>query len=200
MNSEFWSDFNGIEEYRNAFDSDWCKKLIDLFEERSKMQLTEYQRSGKNQDQRIFMDVASHNKMYHVDSDVVDEFYTTVAKWYEEQYKAKYTILTQEKNIAVCQHSPKGMSIQKSLPHQGYHYWHCETGSISTSCRAVTYTLYLNNVEKGGETEFIYAGIKVKPEEGKLIFFPTNYIATHRGNPLYKGVKYLVSGWYTWDE
>ena len=45
--------FNGIEEYKNAFDKAYCKQLIDLFEERSKMQLTEHQRSGKNQDERI---------------------------------------------------------------------------------------------------------------------------------------------------
>jgi len=192
--------FNGIEEYRNAFDQTWCKHLIDVFEERSKMQLTQHQRSGKNQDERIVMDISSHNRMYHVDNTLCEEFYQTVAKWYEEQYKAKYSILTNDKNIATVQHSPKGMSIQKSLPHQGYHYWHCENSALAVSCRMMTYTLYLNDVDEGGETEFLYAGVKIKPEAGKLVFFPTNFLATHRGNPIYKGVKYLITGWYTWDE
>ena len=192
--------FNGIEEYRNAFDQTWCKHLIDVFEERSKMQLTQHQRSGKNQDERIIMDISSHNRMYHVDNTLCEEFYQTVAKWYEEQYKAKYSILIADKNIGVVQHSPKGMSIQKTLPHQGYHYWHCENSCLTVSCRMMTYTLYLNDVEEGGETEFLYAGLKIKPETGKLIFFPTNFLATHRGNPIYKGVKYLITGWYTWDE
>jgi len=190
-------NFNGIEEYRNVFDSSWCEHLIDVFEERSKMQLTQYQRSGKNQDERIFMDMSNHNQMYHADGKLCEEFYQTVAKWYEEQYKAKYTVL--KGTLAVVQHSPKGMSIQKTLPHQGYHYWHCENSALAVSSRVVTYALYLNDVEEGGETEFLYAGVKVKPETGKLVFFPADFVAAHRGNPFYKGVKYLVTGWYTWD-
>ena len=188
--------FNGIEEYKNAFDKAYCKQLIDLFEERSKMQLTEHQRSGKNQDERIMMDLSNHNKMYHVDWNMCEIFYQTINGIFEEKYKEKYNILA----TGCRQHSPKGMSVQKSLPHQGYHAWHGEISSLQTASRIVAYTLYLNDVEKDGETEFLYQGVKIKPEAGKLIFFPGIYTHPHRGNPIYEGVKYLVTGWYTWDE
>ena len=188
-------NFNGIEEYRNVFPIDYCKQLIETFEQRASMQLTEHQTGFKNQDERIFMDMSNHNNMFHVDADLCKFFYQTVVKTYEEKYGKKYDSLR-----AVVQHSPKGMSIQKTRPHQGYHAWHCECADLCTSSRVMAYTLYLNSVEEGGETEFLYQGVKIKPEPGKLVFFPAYYTHPHRGNPIYKGVKYIVSGGYTFDE
>ena len=188
-------NFNGIEEYRNVFPIDYCKQLIETFEQRASMQLTEHQTGFKNQDERIFMDMSNHNNMFHVDADLCKFFYQTVMTTYEEKYRKKYDSLG-----AVVQHSPKGMSIQKTRPHQGYHAWHCENADLCTSSRLMAYTLYLNTVEEGGETEFLYQGVKIKPEPGKLAIFPAYYTHPHRGNPIYKGIKYIVSGWYTFDE
>lgn len=188
-------NFNGIEEYSHVFPLDYCKKLIETFEMRADMQLTEHQKGFKNQDERIFMDMSNHNNMFHVDADLCKFFYQTLMNTYNEKYRAKYDSLA-----AVVQHSPKGMSVQKTRPHQGYHAWHCENADLCTSSRVMAYTLYLNSVEEGGETEFLYQGVKIKPEPGKLAIFPAYYTHPHRGNPIYKGVKYIVSGWYTFDE
>ena len=62
------NNFNGIEEYKNAFPIEYCKNIIDTFEQRAEMQLTEHQTGFKNQDERIFMDMANHNNMFHVDA------------------------------------------------------------------------------------------------------------------------------------
>ena len=189
------NNFNGIEEYKNAFPIEYCKKIIDTFEQRAEMQLTEHQTGFKNQDERIFMDMANHNNMFHVDANLCKFFYQTIMDTYEHKYRKKYDSLG-----SVCQHSPKGMSVQKTRPHQGYHAWHCENADLVTSSRVMAYTLYLNSVEEGGETEFLYQGVKIKPEPGKLAIFPAYYTHPHRGNPIYKGLKYIVSGWYTFDE
>ena len=189
------NNFNGIEEYKNAFPIEYCKKIIDTFEQRAEMQLTEHQTGFKNQDERIFMDMANHNNMFHVDANLCKFFYQTIMDTYEHKYRKKYDSLG-----SVCQHSPKGMSVQKTRPHQGYHAWHCENADLVTSSRVMAYTLYLNAVEEGGETEFLYQGVKIKPEPGKLAIFPAYYTHPHRGNPIYKGIKYIVSGWYTFDE
>ncbi len=189
------NNFNGIEEYKNAFPIEYCKKIIDTFEQRAEMQLTEHQTGFKNQDERIFMDMANHNNMFHVDANLCKFFYQTIMDTYEHKYRKKYDSLG-----SVCQHSPKGMSVQKTRPHQGYHAWHCENADLVTSSRVMAYTLYLNSVEEGGETEFLYQGVKIKPEPGKLAIFPAYYTHPHRGNPIYKGIKYIVSGWYTFDE
>ena len=189
------NNFNGIEEYKNAFPIEYCKKIIDTFDQRAEMQLTEHQTGFKNQDERIFMDMANHNNMFHVDANLCKFFYQTIMDTYEHKYRKKYDSLG-----SVCQHSPKGMSVQKTRPHQGYHAWHCENADLVTSSRVMAYTLYLNSVEEGGETEFLYQGVKIKPEPGKLAIFPAYYTHPHRGNPIYKGIKYIVSGWYTFDE
>ena len=189
------NNFNGIEEYKNAFPIEYCKKIIDTFEQRAEMQLTEHQTGFKNQDERIFMDMANHNNMFHVDANLCKFFYQTIMDTYEHKYRKKYDSLG-----SVCQHSPKGMSVQKTRPHQGYHAWHCENADLVTSSRVMAYTLYLNSVEEGGETEFLYQGVKIKPEPGKLAIFPAYYTHPHRGNPIYKGIKYIVSGWYTFEE
>ena len=85
-------NFNGIEEYRNVFPIEYCKQLIETFEQRASMQLTEHQTGFKNQDERIFMDMSNHNNMFHVDADLCKFFYQTVVKTYEEKYGKKFLL------------------------------------------------------------------------------------------------------------
>ena len=56
-------------------------------------------------------------------------------------------------------------------------------------------TEYLNTVEEGGETEFLYQSMRVKPEQGTLLIHPGGFTHTHRGNPPLKGVKYFMNTW-----
>tara|TARA_Y200000002_G_scaffold363_1_gene358 strand:+ start:30420 stop:31001 length:582 start_codon:yes stop_codon:yes gene_type:complete len=189
-------DYNGIEEYKNVFSVDWCRKIIKRFEELSAMQMTVIQQQGlnRNQDERIYMDWANHNAHYHADEDLCLHFFETMNKIYLEKYKTKYESLG-----LLFQHTAKGMSIQKTKPHQGYHAFHVENADLSTSSRVLAYTVYLNSVKEGGETEFLYHGVKLKPEVGKLAIFPAYFTHPHRGNPIYEGTKYIISGWYTLD-
>ena len=85
--------------------------------------------------------------------------------------------------------------LQKTLPAQGYHTWHCEDLAREMCTRIGTYVLYLNDVEKGGETEFLYQGMRCEPKKGRLVIFPSGYTHTHRGNPPLSGVKYIMTGW-----
>ena len=39
------------------------------------------------------------------------------------------------------------IKIQKTLPGEGYHVWHCEVGSIPQSRRLLLCMLYLNDVK-----------------------------------------------------
>ena len=77
--------------------------------------------------------------------------------------------------------------------------WHSETGTRRNSGRIAVFTLYLNDIEDGGETEFLYQGLRVKPEQGALVIWPTGYTHTHRGNPPLKDTKYIVTGWVEFE-
>tara|TARA_R100000656_G_scaffold17629_1_gene16468 strand:- start:337 stop:912 length:576 start_codon:yes stop_codon:yes gene_type:complete len=78
----------------------------------------------------------------------------------------------------------------------GYHIWHCEQGNLDTQSRVLTWTIYLNDVEEGGETEFLYQHKRVKAKKGDILIFPASFTHTHRGNPPISNKKYIVTGWY----
>ena len=63
----------------------------------------------------------------------------------------------------------------------------------------LTFILYLNDIEEGGETEFLYYSKRIKAEKGKLIMWPAGFTHTHRGNPPLTDVKYILTGWLEFD-
>jgi hypothetical protein len=55
--------------------------------------------------------------------------------------------------------------------------------------------LYLNDVEEGGETEFLYLKKRIKPQQNRLLIWPAGFTHTHRGNPPLSNNKYIITGW-----
>ena len=88
------------------------------------------------------------------------------------------------------------LKIQKTLPTEGYHVWHVEHGQDhSSSIRAFVFSIYLNDVEEGGETEFLHFSKRVKPKAGRVVIWPAGHPYLHRGNPPLKGEKYILTSW-----
>jgi hypothetical protein len=61
--------------------------------------------------------------------------------------------------------------------------------------RSVSAILYLNNNYEGGHIEFTNFGVKIKPEPGMLLLFPSNYAYTHIAHPVTEGTKYAIVTW-----
>jgi predicted 2-oxoglutarate/Fe(II)-dependent dioxygenase YbiX len=61
--------------------------------------------------------------------------------------------------------------------------------------RAVSAIVYLNDEYEGGEVEFVNFGVKIKPEPGMLLLFPSNYPYTHVAHPVISGTKYALVTW-----
>ena len=89
------------------------------------------------------------------------------------------------------------IKIQKYEPGQSYFGWHAETSGLyeNNNRRILAFSTFLNNIKKGGETEFFYQKQKIKPEEGKTILFPPFWTHTHKGNISDKN-KYIITGWF----
>lgn len=85
--------------------------------------------------------------------------------------------------------------VQKTLPQGGYHVWHYEQGNGAHMRRVLVYTLYLNDVEEGGETEFLYQSKRYPARKGDICIFPAHFTHPHRGNPPLSGEKYIMTGW-----
>lgn len=69
--------------------------------------------------------------------------------------------------------------------------------------RSWTAMLYLNQVEAGGATAFVHAGIKIPPRPGVLLIWNNaspdgvpNRDTLHAGTPVKRGVKYVITKWY----
>lgn len=88
-----------------------------------------------------------------------------------------------------------GYALQRTHPGEYYH-WHIDGGSHEFSQRQLVAVWYLNTVKgPGGETEFLFQKVKIKPEQGKLLLFPPFWTHEHRGVTLQQGVKYIATTW-----
>ncbi len=88
------------------------------------------------------------------------------------------------------------LKIQKTLPTEGYHVWHIEHGKgYEYEPRAFVFSIYLNDVEEGGETEFLHFSKRVKPKTGRIVIWPAGFPYVHRGNPPLSGKKYILTSW-----
>jgi predicted 2-oxoglutarate/Fe(II)-dependent dioxygenase YbiX len=61
--------------------------------------------------------------------------------------------------------------------------------------RAISSVVYLNDDYVGGELEFPNQKIKIKPEKGMLILFPSNYAYRHVAHEVKEGTKYSMVTW-----
>jgi hypothetical protein len=86
--------------------------------------------------------------------------------------------------------------LQRTAPSGGFHGWHYERGSLLTGNRFLTWSIYLNTIKEGGETEFLYKKLRVPAVEGRLSIFPVGFAHTHRGNPPLNEDKYILTGWF----
>jgi Rps23 Pro-64 3,4-dihydroxylase Tpa1-like proline 4-hydroxylase len=88
-----------------------------------------------------------------------------------------------------------GYNLQRYKAGEYYH-WHIDGGSHEFSQRQLVALWYLNDVEgPGGETEFLFQDVKIKPERGKLVLFPPFWTHEHRAVGLEKGIKYIATTW-----
>ena len=90
-------------------------------------------------------------------------------------------------------------NIQLYKPGGHFNKWHCERTSSNpnNAVRHLVFMTYLNDVEDCGETEFFYQNIKVKPEKGLTLIWPTDWTHTHRGVPSPTEEKMIVTGWFS---
>jgi hypothetical protein len=187
-----FKDFIGI--YENAFTLKECEDAIKLFENYHKAKYT-YSRINESNSILNLKDDTAVNIRPSIELDwdpgfissFHDRFYNYIYPIYNTQYPILQTLI---------KHRSKYIKIQKTCPTQGYHIWHCEhDANFDCNNRILSWILYLNDVEEGGETEFLYQSLRFKPKTGTFILFPAHFTHTHRGNPPLSGVKYIATGW-----
>ena len=86
-------------------------------------------------------------------------------------------------------------NVQKYNPGDHFSHLHSERVSLDSLHRLFAWMTYLNNVDDSGTTNFEYYDIKVKPEIGKTLIWPSEWTHAHTGSILKSGTKYIITGW-----
>lgn len=206
-NSHNFDGFIGI--FDNLITQDNCNRIIEHFElvhandltlnrqklnseiKQTQKDTTNYFLSGTSS----FANNDVNNLISSTDIWIFDEFKKAVWQCYTS-YCEKYGILD-----SLGRHAISGsIKIQKSIPGQGYHMWHCESDCLKTSNRIALIVVYLNDVDHGGETEYLYQSLRIIPKVGRITISPADYTHTHRGNPPLKNSKYIMTTWIEFIE
>lgn len=182
-------NFIGI--YDNYIMPEECKKAIKLFKEQSKFKNTFNRMQSENT-------LPSHKKdeQYFADAKSIDiwwEDLKTLIVNFDIALK-NYLTSTGASNIYSTSLNYTTLKIQKTLPTEGYHVWHIEHSGTDAN-RAFVFSIYLNNVDEGGETEFLNFSKRVKPKTGRIVIWPAGFPYLHRGNPPLSGEKYILTSW-----
>ena len=142
------SNFIGV--YDNYITKEECNKAIKIFEDQSKFNNTINRIGGEKasilnkQDQQFF---ASSNNIdiWHSELKSLIVNFDMALKHYIETTGVDHAFDTHEFHYTT-------LKIQKTLPTEGYHVWHIEhSKGYHNEARALVFSIYLNDVEEGGE-------------------------------------------------
>ena len=190
-------DFIGI--FPGVIPEELCDKYIGFYDqfEKNGMTMTRLERAPN------MSPMLKDNSMVYIDQsdgigtvnrqikDDIFESFIPLVNLCMEEYLTEYGILRDLGSLAMY----RDIKIQKTRPKEGYHAWHCEQGDRNSSTRLLLVIGYLNDVKEGGETEFLYQSLRVRPQKGTVLVLPGSFTHTHRGNPPLTGDKYIINGW-----
>lgn len=199
-------EWNGMEilkdnicSWKDAMSRDWCDALIQIVDQKINQAIERGGTPEEDVDGICIRDNRKRNDislvMHRFDSlkthqrdihDTLRGCLTDMNEHYTECGAPRWDML----ETLECK-------IQKTPPGGGFCQWHYEQGSCThTSRRWGVWMIYLNDVEKGGKTDFPNQGLSVKPEAGKVVIWPACYTHPHRSAPDLQENKYIVTGWF----
>jgi hypothetical protein len=178
----------------NSISEEVCDYLIQVFENDASHLVYKGVTISGLSDSKITLDLKLSTEINKYDSYIFEELNSNINAYFQT-LNAKYeSFIIPLKNIR-----DTGYQMQKYISNIGVYQYHHDSHyakhESTTQTRILTFIWYLNTVDEGGETEFFNGRIKIKPEKGKLLFFPSTWTFMHKGNMPISGNKYIVTGW-----
>lgn len=186
-----------ILEAPNFFSYEECSEYIEYFENMDRLGFA----SDRVQSHGIMAHYVNDDQIFlhdrscvQLDQPLTDLFLNRFWSDIYPLYAKQYSVLKDAPSHKIFK-----LKLQRTEPGGGYHTWHYEAASRLVYDRLLFFILYLNTVEEGGETEFLYYKKRIKAETGKLIVAPCGFTHAHRGNPPLEDTKYILTGWVEYE-
>ena len=185
------TNFVGV--YDNYITEEECQRAIKLYENQNKFNKTVNRIGGENASI-----LKKQDQQYFANGDNIDVWWQdlkTMMFNFDIAWNHYIKNVGADDAYGVPFHFTT-LKIQKTLPTEGYHVWHIEHGQgYGNEARAFVFSIYLNDVKEGGETEFLHFSKRVKPKTGRIVIWPAGFPYVHRGNPPLSGEKYILTSW-----
>ena len=175
----------------NLQNNQLCDEIIQFFKNNKNLQQQGITSVGKNLKVKSRIDISVkpndlNNKKFEIFKQYIHELHKCYLD-YQNQWPFLKSML---KDINIGQ-----FNIGEYSPGDHFAVLHSERTSLSTLHRLFAWMTYLNDVEDGGQTNFSHYGIKIKPEIGKTLIWPSEWTHAHTGEVLKSGTKYIITGW-----
>ena len=180
---------NFIEIYDDALSSEKCDKLIDYFNKSPQMEGVVGDGTEVDPTQKQSIELGDslfslHPLSFQLISSTLTE--------YTNKYVEKYIPLQYMDNWGVDDE----FTLKKfEGEDEGFKAWHTEH-SRYTPYRILVWMFYLNDAHSG--TEFFHHP-NIESKKGRLVIWPAGWTHHHKSE-LNKGIKYIMSGWYSFKE
>jgi hypothetical protein len=190
-----------------------CRDLINIFEEQeNKFEGRTIGGMNKKIKDTIDFEIPANDKKWFKYHKLLKEElgrnlkkYILLIDNHNEEYNniTMYTDITEDTNINKFSHFKQNdkfmiynFLMQKYDQNKGKYIYHNDSriDIVKKEYRVITFLWYINSVDEGGETCFDNE-IKIKPQEGKLILFPSCWTFPHCGKIPLSSNKYIITGW-----
>jgi len=188
---------------KTSLTKELCNEIIELFEDEEYSHYLGVTGGGFNPNVKRTIDFSLKN-FFENDKNVLKH----INKWekiifflenelsrnikkYLKGLNSKYDTLFFDKK----KFETNGFLLHKYYKNDGKFDYHNDSYFQNGKHRVIVYLWYLNDVNEGGETE-IFDNVFVKPEIGKLLFFPALWYYKHKGHIPISNNKYVVTGWF----
>jgi len=170
-----------IKNYDNAIPDDLCEKIINFFESSPK---------------------GVHDASWRKCQEVTNLDYSYLWEEFKKIVKISYDKYREELKVSSLNavntlEAPNIFKYESNHPQ--FFDKHSDSWNKASCSRQISIIIYLNDVEKGGETYFDEIDVTIYPKKGRISFFPSHFNYMHAGKPPISGNKYIVVSWMHFD-
>lgn len=183
----------GINLYRNAISKEICQEIIDKVENATSLGIEDLEWRGAKVNDKSNIDAVRNCLDLKVKRDNLGKHQTFDQGLFDAHKHVEDSLdvcLRHYESLWHLQMQYKeAFNFVKYLPGK-YFKIHGDHGPYYTC--TISAVVYLNDDYVGGELEFVRQNLKIKPEAGDIVLFPSNFVYEHASCEVFEGTKYSV--------